>query len=92
MHRTFDLAAALVLAVVAAPLMVATGAVLLILEGRPIDYSQVRVGRHRRPFRLFKFRTMRTDAEADGRARWACERGPRFGYRKKKNASRHSIS
>ena len=34
-------------------------------------YHQVRVGRDGKPFRLHKFRSMRTDAEADGVARWA---------------------
>jgi sugar transferase (PEP-CTERM system associated) len=36
----------------------------------PIFFSQTRVGRHGRPFSVFKFRTMRNDAEAGG-AVWA---------------------
>lgn len=42
----------------------------------PIFFRQTRVGRHGQPFTLFKFRTMRVDAEADG-AIWATANDPR---------------
>ena len=70
-RRALDLAGALLLLVLAAPLMLLTALVLLLLQGRPILYSQTRVGRGGVPFRIHKFRSMRRDAEADGRARWA---------------------
>lgn len=34
----------------------------------PIFYTQERLGLHRKPFPIYKFRSMRTDAEADGPA------------------------
>jgi len=40
-------------------------------------YRQVRVGRFGRLFMVFKFRTMRPDAEADG-PKWAVENDPRI--------------
>src|SRR5581483_10135789 len=45
--------------------------------GQPILYSQERVGERGRVFRLYKFRSMRTDAEMGGAARWASENDPR---------------
>lgn len=43
----------------------------------PVFFSQVRVGNRERHFRLYKFRTMREDAEADTGAVWAKEDDPR---------------
>jgi len=40
-------------------------------RGRPVLYRQERVGENGRTFALVKFRSMRTDAERDGVARWA---------------------
>lgn len=46
---------------------------ILLDDGRPIFYSQTRLGRGGQCYHIFKFRTMRRDAEADGKARWAQE-------------------
>jgi len=45
----------------------------LIDDGLPIFYSQTRCGRGGQHYQIFKFRTMRRDAEADGQPRWARE-------------------
>lgn len=46
------------------------GLAILIDDGWPIFYSQERVGKKGRTFRILKYRTMRRDAEAQG-ALWA---------------------
>jgi len=46
-------------------------------SGSPIFYSQPRLGRGGRIFKIYKYRTMRQDAEADGEARLALENDPR---------------
>ena len=72
-----DLIGAVVLLVAALPLMVFAALAIRLDDGGPWLYRQERVGRNRRPFLLLKFRTMRTDAEADGEARWAGAADPR---------------
>jgi exopolysaccharide biosynthesis polyprenyl glycosylphosphotransferase len=51
----------------------------VILEsGNPVLFSQMRMGQGGRLIRLFKFRTMSKDAEADGQARWTDAVDPRM--------------
>jgi len=73
LERLFDVVASVVLLTIAAPLMVLTALAIKIVEGprASIFYRQVRVGQYGRPFRLLKFRSMREDAERDGKAQWA---------------------
>jgi len=67
--RLTDIALALALLVLSAPVHV-LAILALKLQGGPVFYSQVRVGRHGRPFWILKLRTMRVDAE-EGPAQWA---------------------
>jgi len=69
--RCFDILVAASLLVAMSP-VIAIAAILIALEGGlPVIYRQERVGLHGRSFSLFKFRSMRKDAEKDGRAAWA---------------------
>jgi sugar transferase (PEP-CTERM system associated) len=73
MKRVFDVTAALIVLVLTWPFMLLV-ALAIRLEsgaGQPILYRQERVGERGRTFALAKFRSMRTDAELDGVARWA---------------------
>jgi exopolysaccharide biosynthesis polyprenyl glycosylphosphotransferase len=62
--RTFDVICAAVMLALTAPLWPVIGA-LVRLTPAPIIYRQTRVGEGGRHFTMFKFRTMRADAEAD---------------------------
>ncbi|MDE2490926.1 MAG: sugar transferase [Elusimicrobia bacterium] len=65
-RRILDLAVGGFLFAVGAPLMGAVALCLWAADGRPILYSQPRLGRLGREFRLWKFRTMRVGADAKG--------------------------
>lgn len=71
--RSFDVTASALVLSVTWPLMVLAALAIIVESGfrGPIFYRQVRVGENWRLFQLIKFRSMRTDAESDGVARWA---------------------
>lgn len=69
--RCFDLAVGVTLLVLAAPIMLVAALFILLEDGAPIFYAQERVGRGGKTFRVIKFRSMRKDAEKDGKPRWA---------------------
>lgn len=71
--RSFDIAAALIVLTFTWPLMLMVALAIRFESGAgaPVLYRQERVGEHGRTFFLVKFRSMRTDAERDGVARFA---------------------
>ena len=66
LKRAFDLVIAGIAFVALLPLLVAIGIAVRVGSSGSILYRGVRAGRHGRPFRIFKFRTMRRDAELCG--------------------------
>ena len=77
LRRMADVVIATIGLFITSPLMLLT-AILIKLESKgPVFYSQERVGLHDCPFRIIKFRSMRTDAEKNGAAVWASKNDPR---------------
>lgn len=66
LHRLFDVAMAIGGAMLFSPLIVVAVVATWLSMGRPIIFSQVRAGLHGRPFRIYKFRTMKDARAADG--------------------------
>jgi sugar transferase (PEP-CTERM system associated) len=71
LKRSSDIVAALVLLTLSLPVMIVTAICIVIEDGFPLLYRQQRVGRDGRVFNVIKFRSMRTDAEKDGKPRFA---------------------
>jgi exopolysaccharide biosynthesis polyprenyl glycosylphosphotransferase len=61
--RGLDLVGAAVALVVLSPLMLAVAIAIKVTSPGPVIFAQERYGLNRRRFRMFKFRTMRVDAE-----------------------------
>ncbi|MFT5642900.1 MAG: sugar transferase (PEP-CTERM system associated) [Janthinobacterium sp.] len=75
--RVFDLAASAALCVATLPVMLAAALWIRIDDGGPVLYRQERVGKDGRVFMVLKFRSMRNDAELDGKPKWAAKDDPR---------------
>ena len=75
--RAIDIAVASAICLILAPILPIVALAIKLDSRGPILYSQTRVGQSGRTFRIYKFRTMRIDAEANG-AVWATKRDPRI--------------
>lgn len=78
--RAFDILASLGLLMVAWPLMLLALVAIWIEDGfsAPVVFRQRRVGLYGEEFDLLKLRSMRVDAEGDGKARWAAQNDSRI--------------
>lgn len=75
--RISDIVLALVGLLLAAPVMAVVALVVRYTSPGPVIYRQVRVGKDGRLITIFKFRSMRVDAEAGTGAVWAATKDPR---------------
>lgn len=77
LRRGIDIAGSLALLTFTLPLLLLTALAIKLDSPGPVLYRQERVGAGGRVFTLFKFRSMRRDAEAAGAPRWASRRDDR---------------
>jgi lipopolysaccharide/colanic/teichoic acid biosynthesis glycosyltransferase len=75
-----DLLMAIVLAILAAPVIVICAVFVKLTSPGPAFYSQVRLGLNGRPFRIYKLRTMRNDCEKVGGVQWSKPGDPRVTW------------
>jgi len=70
LKRICDLLVSLTISVVAIPIIAAAWFLVRLTSSGPGFYSQVRVGRHGRPYRIYKIRTMYHNCESISGAAW----------------------
>jgi len=77
LKRLMDIVLSLVGILLLAPAAPLIWLAIRLTSPGPAIYTQIRAGQFGRPFRIYKFRTMRLDAEKNGPV-WASERDPRI--------------
>lgn len=75
--RVFDIIFSAVVLVVFSPLILSISILIKLTSRGPIFFTQERVGLDGQSFKVFKFRTMRTDAEKSTGPVWATKDDPR---------------
>lgn len=66
LKRVIDVVASVLFLLLAWPVYAFTAAMVKLSSPGPVFYSQERIGRHGHPFRIYKFRSMYTNAEQQG--------------------------
>ncbi len=72
-----DIILGIILMIMSVPMLMLCGLLVKIASRGPVFFTQVRVGKNGKLFRMFKLRTMWTDAEAQTGAVWAADNDPR---------------
>ncbi len=76
--RWMDVVLSILFLAAASPVFLLAAAAILIEDGRPVFYGQMRLTKNGKMFRMWKLRSMRMDAEQDGVARMAVENDKRI--------------
>lgn len=76
--RAIDILFAVLMLIITSPIFLITSIAIKLNDGGPILYKQVRLTQHGREFKILKFRSMKIDAEKDGKARLASEHDDRI--------------
>ncbi|MBO7338789.1 MAG: exopolysaccharide biosynthesis polyprenyl glycosylphosphotransferase [Lachnospiraceae bacterium] len=71
LKRAIDIICSLILIIITSPIMLITALIIKLSDKGPVFYKQVRCTIGQKEFEIIKFRSMRVDAEKDGKARLA---------------------
>ena len=78
MKRLIDFITSAIALVVFAPLFLVCYVAIRLEDGEPVIYRLERIGLHGKPFYIYKFRSMKLDAEKYGPALYAGAKDPRM--------------
>ena len=67
--RSFDIVASVLACVILSPILLIVAIAIKVYDGGPVFFTQDRAGKDHKVFKIYKFRSMITDAEADGMRR-----------------------
>ncbi len=66
LKRAFDIFASIIAIIILIPVYITVAIIIKCTSKGPVLYSQERIGRYGKPFRMYKFRSMCVDAEKNG--------------------------
>lgn len=75
--RLMDLIIAAAALVVASPVMVIAAVLVRLTSKGPVIFKQERIGLHNKPFKMYKFRTMKVQKSAEEQKGWTTKDDPR---------------
>ena len=78
LKRAFDIIASIIGIICLSPLFIITALLIKLTSQGPIFYKHTRVGKDGALFEMYKFRTMRVDAEQGTGPVWAAQNDPRL--------------
>jgi len=76
LHLLLDKVFSILILIANFPLLLATALCIYLEDGRPIFFRQWRAGKDGKPFKIFKFRSMKKGAEKDPRSLFVDEKNP----------------
>lgn len=76
--RVIDVAGSIIALILLSPVLLIVAILIKVTSKGPIFYSQVRVGKDGKSFDIYKFRSMRTDAETASGPVWAAKNDSRI--------------
>ena len=76
--RVLDIVISVIIIIITSPLMLLTALSINLYDKGPIFFKQIRLTRDKKPFKLYKFRSMIIEAEKDGVARLATKNDSRI--------------
>ncbi|MBR7089254.1 MAG: undecaprenyl-phosphate glucose phosphotransferase [Lachnospiraceae bacterium] len=75
--RVFDIFAAFLGIVITSPLMLVVAILIKLTSKGPIIFKQERIGLHNKPFKMYKFRSMKVQSEKKEKKGWTTKNDPR---------------
>lgn len=76
--RILDILISVIAVILLSPLFLITALLVKLTSRGPVIFTQIRSGKDDKPFYMYKFRTMRVDAEKETGPVWATEDDPRL--------------
>ncbi|HHX60526.1 MAG TPA: undecaprenyl-phosphate glucose phosphotransferase [Epulopiscium sp.] len=77
MKRGLDILISLLAIMIASPIMIVTALMVKFTSKGPVLYQQERIGLNKKPFMMYKFRSMKEQKAKDEKTQWTVQNDPR---------------